>query len=296
MTQSNAKSVSDTSTSRKVVAALRGRPASDGAGVKLTRVIGQPSLPDLDPFLMLDEFRSDDNADYIGGFPDHPHRGFETVTYMLAGRMRHSDNQGNSGILGPGSVQWMTAGRGIVHSEMPEQQDGLMWGFQLWLNLPAKDKMTAPKYQDVMPAQIPTIALANGATVKLIAGKLGETRGPIESGATDATYLDVTLPAAASFEYAMARDYAAFVYVFDGAVAIGPAEARERTERGEVAVLEPGERIEIVAGDRPARFLVAAGRPIKEPIAKYGPFVMNTEKELVQARSEERRVGKECRL
>ena len=155
---------------RHVVRIARGRATSDGAGVKLTRVIGQPGLDMLDPFLMLDEFRSDSASDYIGGFPEHPHRGFETVTYMLAGRMRHGDNQGNSGLLTPGSVQWMTAGRGILHSEMPEQENGLMWGFQLWVNLPASDKMTAPRYQDIAPDQIPEVSIANGAKVRVIAG------------------------------------------------------------------------------------------------------------------------------
>ena len=164
---------------RGVTRTLRGRPASEGAGVKLTRVIGQPGLPDLDPFLMLDEFRSDDAADYLAGFPDHPHRGFETVTYMLAGRMRHGDNKGNVGLLGPGSVQWMTAGSGIVHSEMPEQENGLMWGFQLWVNLPARDKMTAPRYQEFAPEQIPVVEPAPGVRVKVIAGTLAGATGPV---------------------------------------------------------------------------------------------------------------------
>src|ERR671923_1149949 len=156
-------------TERRVVTTIRGRAASDGAGVKLTRVIGQPTLPDLDPFLMLDEFGSDKGADYIGGFPDHPHRGFETVTYMLAGRMRHGDHKGNVGLLRPGSVQWMTAGRGIVHSEMPKQKDGLMWGFQLWVNLPAKDKLGEPRYQDIPPHEIPEVALDGSVTVRVVA-------------------------------------------------------------------------------------------------------------------------------
>src|SRR6201986_3941062 len=163
------QAIPNTSTQRQVARIVRGRPTSDGAGVKLTRVIGQPALDMLDPFLMLDEFRSDSASDYIGGFPQHPHRGFETVTYMLAGRMRHGDNQGNSGLLTPGSVQWMTAGRGIVHSEMPEQEDGLMWGFQLWVNLPAKDKLIAPRYQDIGPERIPVARPTEGVEVKVIA-------------------------------------------------------------------------------------------------------------------------------
>ena len=176
---------------RQVAQVVRGRPTSDGAGVKLTRVIGQPGLDMLDPFLLLDEFRSDQANDYIAGFPEHPHRGFETVTYMLAGRMRHGDNQGNSGLLTAGSVQWMTAGRGIQHSEMPEQEDGLMWGFQLWVNLPAKDKMTAPRYQDIAPERIPEVALAKGATARVIAGQAGGASGPVQADATAALYLDL---------------------------------------------------------------------------------------------------------
>jgi redox-sensitive bicupin YhaK (pirin superfamily) len=260
---------------------VKGRPASDGAGVKLNRVIGGPSLPDLDPFLMLDEFRSDKGADYIAGFPDHPHRGFETVTYMLAGRMRHGDNQGNTGLLRPGSVQWMTAGRGIVHSEMPEQEDGLMWGFQLWVNLPAKDKMTAPRYQDIEPEAIPTVKTDAGATVRVIAGAVEGTRGPVSAVATEPTYLDVALPAGARFEHALPPEHAGFVYVFEGALTVGAGN--DTVRRGELAVLGPGKRVALAAGSEPGRAILVAGKPLREPIAKYGPFVMNTEMEIVQA-------------
>jgi len=267
---------------------VKGRPASDGAGVKLYRVIGGQSLPDLDPFLMLDEFRSDKSADYIAGFPDHPHRGFETVTYMLAGRMRHGDNQGNTGLLRPGSVQWMTAGRGIVHSEMPEQEDGLMWGFQLWVNLPAKDKMTAPRYQDIEPEAIPVVKTPEGATVRVIAGKVGDpasggAKGPVSAVATDPTYLDVALPAGARFEHALPPEHAGFVYVFDGALTVGAGAGAETVRRGELAVLGPGKRAALSAAGEPGRAILVAGRPLNEPIAKYGPFVMNTEMEIVQA-------------
>src|SRR5579863_2318220 len=179
---------------RAVKQIQRGQPTSDGAGVRLNRLIGGAMLPDVDPFLLLDEFRSDNASDYIAGFPEHPHRGFETVTYMLAGRMRHADNKGHEGRLDAGSVQWMTAGRGIVHSEMPEQDNGLMWGFQLWVNLPAKDKMTAPRYQEIPPAEIPTAQLAEGVTAKVIAGKVGNVVGPINGIATDPTMLDLSLP------------------------------------------------------------------------------------------------------
>src|SRR3954452_22077909 len=180
-------------TSRRVVRTIRGQPTSDGAGVKLTRVIGQRELDTLDPFLMLDEFRSDSASDYIGGFPNHPHRGFETVTYMLAGRMRHGDNQGNSGLLTPGSVQWMTAGRGIVHSEMPEQENGLMWGFQLWVNLPASEKMTAPRYQDIAPESIRETEPAAGVRVRVVAGRVGDVVGPVSVSAVAPLYFDISL-------------------------------------------------------------------------------------------------------
>jgi quercetin 2,3-dioxygenase len=262
---------------------VKGRPTSDGAGVKLTRVIGGPSLPDLDPFLMLDEFRSEKGADYIAGFPDHPHRGFETVTYMLAGRMRHADNQGNTGLLRPGSVQWMTAGRGIVHSEMPEQEDGLMAGFQLWVNLPAKDKMTAPRYQDIDPEAIPVVKTAEGATVRVIAGQVGDAKGPVSAVATEPVYLDVALPAGTRFEHALPPGHAAFVYVFEGTLAIGEGATAQSARRGELAVLGPGKRAVLAAGADSGRAILVAGRPLNEPIAKYGPFVMNTEMEIVQA-------------
>lgn len=258
---------------------VKGRAASDGAGVKLYRVIGGPSLPDLDPFLMLDEFRSDKGADYIAGFPDHPHRGFETVTYMLAGRMRHGDNQGNTGLLRSGSVQWMTAGRGIIHSEMPEQEDGLMWGFQLWVNLPAKDKMTAPRYQDIEPEAIPQATPPGGATVRVIAGEVAGKHGPVTAVATEPTYLDVAVPPGARFEHALPEPHAGFVYVFDGALAVGG----ETVRRGELAVLGPGKRVALSAGGEAGRAILVAGKPLNEPIAKYGPFVMNTEMEIVQA-------------
>ena len=267
----------EASGARRVLAVMPGQPTSDGAGVKLTRVIGQQRLPDLDPFLMLDEFRSDDAKDYIAGFPDHPYRGFETVTYMLAGRMRHEDNKGNKGLLRPGSVQWMTAGRGIVHSELPEQENGLMWGFQLWVNLPAKDKMCAPRYQEIDPEEIPEIEVG-GAKVRVIAGRIGTTEGPISAVATDPTYLDVALPAGASFVHELPAGHNAFIYPFEGSVEIGA----EKVARGRVAVLSHGDRIDVSAKEG-GRFILVAGRPLGEPVAKYGPFVMNTVEELREA-------------
>jgi redox-sensitive bicupin YhaK (pirin superfamily) len=267
---------------RGVRRVVRGQPASDGAGVRLTRVIGTDALPDLDPFLLLDEFRSDDPAAYLAGFPDHPHRGFETVTYMLAGRMRHGDNKGNKGLLGPGSVQWMTAGRGIVHSEMPEQEQGLMWGFQLWINLAARDKMTAPRYQDVPASAVPTITGDGGVTVKVLAGTYAGVRGPVDPGATEPFYLDVALPAGQAFATLLPSDHAAFVYVFDGTVELGAADASCKLTRGELAVLGDGKTVAArsAAG---GRFLLLAGRKLNEPVVKYGPFVMNTADEIRQA-------------
>ncbi|HVM82545.1 MAG TPA: pirin family protein [Candidatus Binatia bacterium] len=279
MSGSVAKAENTNGETRRVVAVIRGIPTSDGAGVKLTRVIGQRALPDLDPFLMLDEFGSEKGADYIGGFPDHPHRGFETVTYMLDGRMRHGDNQGHSGLLVSGSVQWMTAGRGIVHSEMPEQEDGLMRGFQLWVNLPAKDKMCAPRYQEFAPEKIPVATPAPGVTVKVIAGDVAGVKGPIGGVATDPTYLDITLEKGASFTQALPKDYNAFAYVFEGKAMMGVKEI----EKSQLAVLSQGERFAVTADEESARLILVAGRPLREPVAKYGPFVMNTAEEIHQA-------------
>jgi quercetin 2,3-dioxygenase len=271
---------------RSVERIVKGMPTSDGAGVKLRRVIGQPQLPDLDPFLMLDEFGTDKAEDYIAGFPDHPHRGFETVTYMLDGRMRHRDNHGNEGVLVPGSVQWMTAGRGLVHSEMPEQQEGRMRGFQLWLNLPARDKMTAPKYQEFGPDRIPTASPAKGVTAKVIAGKVAGISGPIFQPATDPTYLDLAIEPGAEFVHALPKDYAAFLYVFEGSLVVGNESKPVRTH--ELAVLGEGSEIRLKgvsagADGKSARAILVAGRPLREPVAKYGPFVMNTREELQQA-------------
>jgi redox-sensitive bicupin YhaK (pirin superfamily) len=269
---------------RRVARVVRGQPTSDGAGVKLTRVIGQRDLDMLDPFLMLDEFRSDSAGDYIGGFPDHPHRGFETVTYMLAGRMRHHDNQGNSGLLTPGSVQWMTAGRGIVHSEMPEQEDGLMWGFQLWVNLPADAKMGAPRYQDIAPDRVPEITPAGGVLVRVLAGRIGDVVGPVSGVAVDPVYLDIALDAGARFSMPMQHGHNAFAYVYSGKTRIGAAETSTSIARGELAVLErEGDDVLIAADDEPARLILVGGKPLNEPVAKYGPFVMNTQEQIVEA-------------
>jgi redox-sensitive bicupin YhaK (pirin superfamily) len=273
---------------RAVERIVKGMPTSDGAGVKLRRVIGQPQLPELDPFLLLDEFGTDKAEDYIAGFPNHPHRGFETVTYMLDGRMRHRDNHGNEGVLVPGSVQWMTAGRGLVHSEMPEQQEGRMRGFQLWLNLPARDKMTSPKYQEFGPEHIPTAVPAPGVSAKVIAGRVAGIAGPIFQPATDPTYLDLAIEPDATLVQPLPPDYAAFLYVFEGAIEVGAGAGARRVGRDELAVLSEGEEIRlrgVAAGadGKAARAILVAGRPLREPVAKYGPFVMNTREELQQA-------------
>jgi redox-sensitive bicupin YhaK (pirin superfamily) len=247
-------------------------------------VIGQRDLDMLDPFLLLDEFRSESAGDYIGGFPDHPHRGFETVTYMLAGRMRHGDNQGNSGLLTPGSVQWMTAGRGIVHSEMPEQEDGLMWGFQLWVNLPASDKMGAPRYQDIAPERVPEATPADGVRVRVLAGQLGDVTGPVSGVAVEPLYFDIQLDTNARFTVPLPAGHNAFAYVYAGTAGIGPADVAKHIARGELAVLErDGEELLITAGTEATRLIVVAGKPLNEPVAKYGPFVMNTQEQIGEA-------------
>jgi hypothetical protein len=265
-------------TLRPIVSTQRGQATSDGAGVRLVRVIGTPALDHLDPFLLLDEFRSDDASDYLAGFPDHPHRGFETVTYMLAGEMEHRDHAGNRGRLTAGSVQWMTAGRGIIHSEMPQQREGLMWGFQLWINLPASQKMTAPRYQDIPPERIPVVE-KDGARVRVVAGGFGDVVGPVRDVVTAPLYLDVALRAGASFECPLAGDRNAFVYVFDGAVEVGETQL----ERGTLGILGDGDALRAAARSQPGRFLLVAAQPLREPIARMGPFVMNTRAELIQA-------------
>jgi len=275
-------------TSALISRRIRGTATSDGAGVKLTRVIGSHTLPDLDPFLMLDEFGTDEPQDYIGGFPDHPHRGFETVTYMLDGRMRHCDNHGNQGLLVAGGVQWMTAGRGIIHSEMPEQLEGRMRGFQLWVNLPGKDKMTAPRYQEFPPDRLPVVEPAAGVKVKLIAGVVddgngGHTRGPISQPATDPVYLDIALGAGSAWQYTLPQGHTAFAYVFEGEAQIGQAPSAQPLNTHELGILTGGPEVHLSATQTPARLILVAARPLHEPIARHGPFVMNTREQLMQA-------------
>jgi hypothetical protein len=267
----------------RVLRTIEGAPTSDGAGVRLTRVIGGSALPDLDPFLLLDEFGTDKAEDYLAGFPSHPHRGFETVTYMLDGRMRHKDNHGNEGLLTPGSVQWMTAGRGLVHSEMPEQESGRMRGFQLWVNLPAREKMTAPKYQEFAPDRIPQVTPAGGVSVKIIAGEVDGTAGPIIQPATDPVYLDITLDAGAAWDYVLPDGHNVFAYVFEGELQIGVADEARPVAAQQMAVLGGGNALHLAAGSSGARLILVAGRPLREPVMRHGPFVMNTRQELMQA-------------
>ncbi len=237
-----------TTTAAHVLRTIRGMPTSDGAGVKLTRVIGTQQLPELDPFLMLDEFGTDKAEDYLAGFPSHPHRGFETVTYMLDGRMRHKDNHGNEGLLTPGSVQWMTAGRGLIHSEMPEQESGGMRGFQLWVNLPARDKMTDPKYQEYAADHIPVAHPAPGVTVKVIAGAVGEVVGPIVQPATSPVYLDIALEPNVEWEYQLPSGHNAFAYAFEGALTVGESDTARALPAQQLAVLGGGQRLRLHAG------------------------------------------------
>jgi len=275
---------------RKVKQVVSGQATTDGAGVELVRVIGQPALMDLDPFLLLDAFRSDDPDDYIAGFPPHPHRGFETVTYLLNGRMRHQDNAGNEGVIEPGGIQWMTAGKGIVHSEMPEQQDGMLEGFQLWINLPGSHKMTAPSYQEHDAAHIPTES-RNDTVIKVISGKTSQgTSGPVSQPLTDPLYLDVSMQPDTTFNEDIAADHNAFLYVIDGEVVLEGTEAKQLSlGRDQLAVLGQGDAIALQSGGQATRFLLVSGKPLNEPVARGGPFVMNTEAEIRQAFSDYQR-------
>ncbi|TAH41744.1 MAG: pirin family protein [Betaproteobacteria bacterium] len=269
---------------RRVERLVVGKATSDGAGVKLTRVLTQPLQRRLDPFLMLDAFGSDQPDDYIGGFPDHPHRGFETITYMIAGRMLHRDSAGHEGLLENGGVQWMTAGRGVIHSEIPQQEEGMMEGFQLWLNLPGRDKLCPPWYRDFAAGDLPRFTTAEGVAATVIAGESHGVRGAVTREATAPLYLDLHLPAGSRFAQALPAGHNAFIYVYRG-------------EAGVAGTVVPVQRMAILANDtqadgvvieasEDAKVLLIAGRPLDEPIAQYGPFVMNTEQEIYQALSD----------
>ena len=264
---------------RKIDQIISPVATSDGAGVKLNRAIGTPALDHLDPFLMLDVFGSEEGSDYIAGFPDHPHRGFETVTYMLAGKMRHRDNAGNEGLLETGGAQWMTAGRGIVHSEMPEQTDGLMKGFQLWVNLPADQKMCEPRYQDLTPKDISVKELEGVGTLKVIAGNLFDTEGPVSEIVTQPLFVDLDLKPGAGLDIPVPAGQSSFLYLFEGELHLDG----ENIETDRLVVLEDGDLLSVKARDNGARFILLAANPIREPIARYGPFVMNTREEIYQA-------------
>jgi len=274
-------------TTRTLKQVIESVPTSDGAGVKLRRSLGRAQHLRLDPFLMLDEFSSDKADDYIAGFPNHPHRGFETVTYMLDGHMLHQDHMGNRGDLKSGDVQWMTAGRGIVQSDIPQQESGRMRGFQLWINLPAKEKMKPASYRDIPAAQIPVAKLPGGGIVRVIAGTLetetAPVAGPMQGLSTDPLYFDVELPADGVFSHPVAVGHNAFLYVYEGGVETGPSGATRALETHSAGVLAGGDRIEVKAGADGARFILLAGRPLNEPVVQYGPFVMNTREEIEQA-------------
>ena len=271
---------------RKLQQVISSIPTSDGAGVKLRRSLGQAQGMRHDPFLMLDEFSSESADDYLAGFPDHPHRGFETVTYMLDGHMLHQDHLGNRGDLKSGGAQWMTAGRGIIHSEMPQQQSGRMRGFQLWINLPAREKMKPASYRDIAPEAIPERSLTGGGQVRVIAGTLavaGESvAGPIQGISTEPLFIDVRLPAGAVFETPLAAGHSAFVYVYEGALSVGPADDARALAAHQAGVLSAGDQVGVRA-DGDAAFLLLAARPLGEPVVQYGPFVMNTRDEIEQA-------------
>jgi quercetin 2,3-dioxygenase len=266
---------------RGVERLINGQFVMDGAGVKINRVLTQTLQRRLDPFLMLDAFGSDKPGDYIAGFPEHPHRGFETVSYMIAGSMRHRDSAGNEGLITDGGVQWMTAGRGVAHSEMPEQTDGLMEGFQLWLNLPARDKMIEPWYRDIAREAIPRFTTDTGVTVKVIAGESHGVAGAVQRAHTEPLYLDIELPANASFAQALPPGHNAFLYVYRGQVVVD----EQNVPQARMAILANdanADGVRIVAA-QPSRLILIAGRPLNEPIAQYGPFVMNTQEQLRQA-------------
>ncbi len=280
-TVQQAESVSKSRTVEQLVA---GQPTSDGAGVKLTRVLTQPLQYRLDPFLMLDAFGSDEAGDYIAGFPSHPHRGFETITYMLAGRMRHRDSAGNEGLLQNGGVQWMTAGRGVIHSEMPEQEEGRMAGFQLWLNLPAKDKMIAPWYRDIQSDTIPELLTAADVRVRIIAGSSHGVAGAVQRETTQPLYLDIHMPAGSSFTHSLPAGFNAFVYVYEGEVQIGERDVPVQR----MAILKKSADTDGVVIDAKvnSRLLLIAGQPLGETIVQYGPFVMNSQAEIFKAISD----------
>lgn len=271
---------------RKIKAVHRAENTSDGAGVRLKRSIGLPDLDYIDPFLLLDEFSSSSADDYIAGFPSHPHRGFETVTYMLNGSMQHEDSSGNSGLLVTGSVQWMTAGSGVIHSEMPKQKDGLMRGFQLWINLPSKDKMMKPRYQDIPPDKIPEVRLANGGIIKVIAGEAEGVIGPVSGIVTEPLYVDINLPPGQEFSLPVKKGHSVFAYPFEGSVLFTNSAASNEwldIRKSHLAEFEDGDLVVAKGGREGGRFILLAAKPLGEEIYRHGPFVMTTREEIMTA-------------
>jgi quercetin 2,3-dioxygenase len=269
------------STQRSVAKVIDPQPVVEGAGVRLKRSIGTRTLDYLDPFLLLDHFADVEPEDYQAGFPLHPHRGIETVTYMLHGFVDHRDSIGNSGTIGPGDVQWMTAGGGIMHEEMPRVSPGGIDGFQLWVNLPAKLKMTRPRYQGVSSSEIPEVAIKGGVSIRVITGSADGVKGPVSGIAADPIYLDVTVPPNSSFTHQIARGHTAFAYVFEGEASFANDDQSIAATR--LVVWNDGNFVEVVTGESHVRFLLVSGKPLNEPIARYGPFVMNTREEIEQA-------------
>ncbi|WP_395344018.1 pirin family protein [Ningiella sp. W23] len=276
-------SVENVKAKSKIIQKVRGMPASDGAGVKLSRVLGQPALKRLDPFLMLDEFGSEDAQDYIAGFPQHPHRGFQTVTYMLEGKMGHKDSVGNEGVIEDGGLQWMNAGKGIIHEEMPQQTHGRMRGFQLWVNLPASEKMSPPGYQDIPSAEIPEISF-EGAKVRVLSGKFKGVEGPVKTTAISPQFFDLHLSKRSSLRLDVDKTHAGFIYVYEGSLTVGDLTL----QKGELGVLKMGDELLLEAlhtsyESTQSKAIFVSGTPIDEPVVQYGPFVMNTQAEIEQA-------------
>ena len=275
---------------RKTRLVLKANPTIEGAGVHLKRVFGFNEVPMFDPFLLLDDFHSSNPGDYLKGFPWHPHRGIETITYVLYGDVEHGDSLGNQGMIRSGDVQWMTAGSGIIHQEMPKGDDtGKMWGFQLWANLPAAEKMMAPRYRDVKSDQIPEVGLDAGVRAKIICGSIDGHSGPVTDIVTEPTYLDIRVPAGIEYHHPVPADHTVFVYIIEGAGAVGP-EKQPIFDKETLVLLEDGDQVLVSTGQQPMRFLLVAGRPISEPVAWRGPIVMNTQEEL-QAAFEDYRNG-----
>ena len=274
------------SVSRAVKLMVKAQPTTDGAGVSLFRAVGQPELREIDPFLLLDEMHSDQAEDYIAGFPSHPHRGFETLSYMISGQMRHRDSRGNEGVVSSGGVQWMRAARGIVHSEIPTQTDGLLWGYQLWVNLPAANKMDDPDYLGISADSLPRVALKDDGFIKVIAGRQIATEpGPVVRDDIDLVFLDVYLAPHSRLEQSLPKGHAVFAYVADGSVEFGSRSSASpvMVSAREVALFDDGDHVSAITDDRSARFLLIAGQPIREPIVREGPFVMNTKVEIATA-------------